>query len=171
MVRDRRTNIRVSRSIGRPHRSFPERRSKACLEVGATHAQDGSMAEQQLDLFPHRSVEMGRDLSHSTYHALLAAEIDDGRSRRFRARPSAVAASSSPKPGGDDWPRPCRRLPRCAAALRALALTARSRSPRADRGGDCSALPTELSLVSVSDPRIRSRHCQTPPPGVFFSWV
>jgi HEAT repeat protein len=35
------------------------------------------MAEQQLDLFSHASVEMGRELSHGTYHALLAAEIDD----------------------------------------------------------------------------------------------
>jgi HEAT repeat protein len=35
------------------------------------------MAEQQLDLFSHTSVEVARQLSHSLYHAFLAAEIDD----------------------------------------------------------------------------------------------
>ena len=42
----------------------------------------------------------------------------------FRNQLLARAASSSPKPGGDGLPRPCRHLPRCAAASPGSALTA-----------------------------------------------
>ncbi len=47
------------------------------LEAAATHAHDGGMAEQQLDLFADRGAAMERDLSDGPYHALLPAEIDD----------------------------------------------------------------------------------------------
>jgi len=42
----------------------------------------------------------------------------------FRNQLLARAASSSPKPGGDGLPRPCRHLPRCAAASPGSALAA-----------------------------------------------
>jgi hypothetical protein len=50
------------------------------------------MAEQQLDLFAHRGAAMERNLSHSTYHALLPAEVDD--ESLVAAIPGSILAES-----------------------------------------------------------------------------
>jgi HEAT repeat protein len=47
------------------------------LDEVTTRAQDGSMPEQQLDLFAHSGAAMKGNLSQSTCQALLPAEIDD----------------------------------------------------------------------------------------------
>ena len=89
----------------------------------STH--DARMAEQQLDLFAHSGAAMERwPVAEHTHHALLPAEIDD--ESLIAAIPNSTLAEGCklPKPGAGDLPRPCRRLPRCAAASPGSALAA-----------------------------------------------